>query len=147
MFIDPNEYVKIKILYKKVGLHFIANSEEAFEELSPEEREGFKELNLVMRQLTWGLYNDLQEASMNMDDLGNRNFNYKHFKENKLTKLIVKWDAKKKNDAGEIVDVPVNNTTVSQLSPDIAETILNVYDKKSLIDDDTAKKLPGRSIA
>lgn len=141
MFIDPDDLIAIKIHYKKVGRHFIAYNEEEFNEPDSKiNKDGFKELTTHMRQMTWGLYNELQEAALRPDQLGNKTWNLKFFKENKLLRLIAKWDATTKNAEEKITIVPINPQTISTLAPDIAEAILSTYDKIVLIDDDEAKK-------
>mgnify|MGYP000695648833 CR=1 FL=1 len=136
MFIEEDP-ISISIFFKKVGRHFIAYSKPDYDkmELSEEERSLYKELTLQMRPLTWGLYNELQESAMVLDELGNRQFNYKVYKENRLLRLIRKWNAKRDGK-----DVPINPTTLSKLSPDIAEVILTEYDNVSLLDEDDEKK-------
>jgi hypothetical protein len=71
---------------------------------------------------------------------GDRTWNYKLYKENRLKNLVVSWDAKKKNDKGELIPVPLNNETLLSLSPDIAEAILSTYDSITLLDDEQEKK-------
>ena len=140
MFIDPEELIEVKVYYKKIGRHFIAYSDEEFSALDEEvDKEVFKELSVSMRQLTWGIYNELQEAAMKPDQLGNRAWNYKFFKENKLLRLIVKWNATQ-IEGEKVIPVPINQKSISTLSPDIAEAILSTYDKIALVDDDDAKK-------
>jgi hypothetical protein len=138
MFLDDN-YFDIKIFYKKSGRHYIVYDETRFKDISEEEKTKYTELNIKANEMTWGLYNDLQESAMVTDNLGNRKWNYKKYKENKLRAIIAKWDAKIKNNEGKEIIAPVNPDTISKLSPDIAEEILNLYDKMTLIDEDEEK--------
>ncbi|MFA7219220.1 MAG: hypothetical protein WC119_01790 [Synergistaceae bacterium] len=142
MFIENEQPIEIKIHYKKSGRHYVVYSDEVFDKvgLSSEEKKLYQELNIKARPLTWGLYNDLQETAMVPDNLGNRKWNYKVYKENKLRKIVGSWDATMVDDEGKTVKVPVNPQTIANLSPDIAESILNVYDKMTLIDEDAEKK-------
>jgi len=142
MFLDDDELLEIIIYYKKIGKHYVAYSKETFDEggFTEDEKTSFSTLNVKARQLTWGLYNDLQESAMIPDQLGNRKWNYKVYKENKLRSIIAKWDAKTKDENGKMVDIPPTPKTIAKMSPDIAEAILNVYDKITLIDEDEEKK-------
>lgn len=142
MFIEDKEFIEIKVFYKKVGRHYVAYSQDSFDssEMSEEEKKEFQELNIQAAQLTWGLYNDLQEKAMVPDEFGNRKWNYKIYKENKLRSIIKKWDATHQNNEGKTVPVPLNPQMISKLAPDIAETILNFYDQKTLLDDEDEKK-------
>ena len=136
MFID-DEAINIEVFYKKIGFHYITYNTSDFNELELDESEQkkFKQLSLKMRPLTWGLYNDLQESAMIEDGMGNRHFNYRIYKENRLLKLIISWNA--------ITDekpVKINPRALAQLAPDIAETILAEYDNIALIGDGEEKK-------
>ena len=146
MFVEDDKLLEIVVYYKKTGRHYEAYSSNVFEEVGlleddqEENRAEFKKLVIKARQLTWGLYNDLQEAAMVKDNLGNRNWNYKVYKENKLRSIIAKWDAQMENDEGKMVKVPVTPMMIAKMSPDIAEVILNSYDQLTLIDEDAEKK-------
>ena len=142
MFLENEDLLKIVIYYKKVGRHYQTLNEATFEksDLTDEEKATFEKLTIKARPLTWGLYNDLQESAMVPDQFGNRKWNYKVYKENKLREIIAKWDAKIKNDEGEMVNAPVNPNTISKMSPDVAEVILNTYDQMTLIDEEEEKK-------
>jgi len=142
MFLEDEELLDIIIYYKKVGKHYVAYSNDLYDEMSfsEDEKKAFTVLNIKARPLTWGLYNDLQEAAMVNDQLGNRKWNYKVYKESKLRSIIAKWDAKITNDEGKLVDVPPTPKIISKMSPDIAESILNIYDKITLIDENEEKK-------
>lgn len=143
MFIEENEPIQVMVYYKKVGKGYIAYTEQAFKQakFDPILKSKYKTVTIWMKPLTWGLYNDLQEKSMAFDEeSGKRKFNYKLYKENKLFTLILKWDAKRLNEKGETVEIPVNEKNVMSLSPDIAEAILEGYDSVSLLSEDDEKK-------
>lgn len=142
MFLEEDELLDIAVYYKKIGRHYVAYGEQVFNEvgLNEEDKGTYSKLKIRARPLTWGLYNDLQEAAMVEDGLGNRKWNYKVYKENKLRKIIVKWDATAKDEDGNEKPAPINHGVIGRLAPDIAEVILNVYDQMTLIDEDAEKK-------
>jgi hypothetical protein len=142
MFIKENSTVDIILFYKKVGMHYLAFNEMKFkqEELTDEEKEQFKKLTVKMKQLTWGLYNDLQENSVDIDQQGNNQFNYRKYKELRLIKLIKSWDAKTKDSEGNEIPVKVNEKTIKSLAPEIAESILNAYDEMMFLSEEEEKK-------
>ena len=140
MFVDPNELTEIKIYYKKVGKHYVVSSLEDYNALKEEEKKAYKCLTVNVKELTWGLFNELNEDSVMKDGAGGRQWNFKLFKENKLRKVLVSWDAQKANEKGEMVPVPVNNDTISKLAPDIAESILNTYDTTMFVNEAEEKK-------
>ena len=93
-----------------------------------------------MKQLTWGLYNDLQEGGIELDGEGNRRFNYKLYKENRLVQLIHSWDATATDNKGNQVPVRVTEKSIKSLAPEIAETILNAYDEITYLSEEEEKK-------
>ena len=164
MFIQDDDVVEIKVYCKKTGYRYDAYTESEFKTIKfhkknedsskniteaerkdledqdsvveDRERKKFKVLTVTMRLLTWGLYNDLQESAMVMDDKSNdRHFNLKIYKENRLKRLIKKWDAK--TEGGK--DVPVVDGSIAHLAPDIAEAILRGYDEISFLDEEQEK--------
>jgi len=140
MFIDPNELIEIKVFYKKVGRHYIVISNEEYDVMDEEDKKKYKCLTVKARELSWGLYNDLNEESVIKDINGNRQWNYKLYKENKLRKVIFSWDACKINEKGESIPIPVTFDAIKTLAPDIAENILSSYDSLMFINEDEEKK-------
>lgn len=131
MFIKDSDLIDIKIYYIKKGHRYLAYTESELDTLNllEDEKKKYKILSLKMQELTWGLYNQLQEDAMAEDINGNLQFNVKIYKENRLVKLIQEWDAK--NDEGK--PVPVASGAISHLAPDIAETVLRAYDEISFM--------------
>ena len=143
MFIDKSELIVLKIFYRKTGRNFIAYTEDGFKkaQLSDEKKAKYKSVEIKMKPLSWEMYNDLQDASwVNDPETNQRKFNYRQYKENKLKKLIVEWDAKKPNAKGELEPIPVNEQNIMSLSPDVAEAILEAYDVVSTLTDEEEKK-------
>ena len=138
MFVKDTDLINIKIYYKKDQYLYIAHSEKEFADLEiEEEKNTFKEVNVKMKELTWGLFNTLQEEAMVDVGSGERSFNFKIYKENRLKKLIKEWDAK---DAEE-KPVPVSDKNIASLAPPIAETILRAYDETSFVTEGEEKNL------
>jgi hypothetical protein len=142
MFVTENSTVDIAIFYKKVGMHYLAYSETEFnnEDLEEEDREKYKKITVKMRQLTWGLYNDLQEGAVDLDQEGNRRFNYKKYKELRLVRLVAGWDATRSDAQGNDVAVKVSEKAIKCLAPEIAESILNAYDQMMYLSEEDEKK-------
>lgn len=125
MFIDPNSTFDAIILYKKKGHSFVALTEKDVvkQNLTPEQKEDFKELKVKMRILTWGMHNELNDRAM-IEVNGTRQYSVKVFKEFKLYKILAEWNAK--DEKGNAV--PINMQTISNLDPVIAETLLWAYE-------------------
>ena len=161
MFIDEQAVVPIKVYYRRKNRTYeayteselrklIADRKKIEEELkkspSPKKQneldqfpqikeEDYMVLELKMRELNWGLYNELQEDGTATTEDGRRIFDYKQYKENKLRKLIVQWSAEKDGKG-----VPINEISIKKMSPDIAEAILRAYDEENMIEDEEEKK-------
>lgn len=143
MFIEDNETINITIYYKKVGKTYIAYGDSEFKETIKDEGDiaKYKKLIVTMRTMTWGLYNDLQEMASVYDVGAGKNvFHFKKYKEEKLKKLILSWDATRIEKDGKVVPVPVNEKAILSLAPSIAETLISQYDDISVLDEDDEKK-------
>ena len=95
MFVKDTDVVDIKIYYRKKGRRYTSLTENELEKqnLKDDEKKAYKVVSLKMKELTWGLHNQLQEDGMIEDINGTPQFNVKLYKENRLHKLIKEWDA------------------------------------------------------
>ena len=137
MFVYDEDTVDIKIHYRKKGYQYEAYTDTEFKSLKIEDnkRKTFSEVSIKMKELTFGLYNTLQEEAMVEGADGERRFNFKAFKENRLKKLIKEWDA---NDREGNV-VKIQDKTIEHIAPAIAEAILRAYDETSLVSEEEEK--------
>jgi hypothetical protein len=137
MFVEDNDRIEMKIYYRKVGRNYDALTENDFKKVKEELKGKYKILIIEMKVLTWGMFNDLQELAMveSGDGMGGRNFNFKVYKENRLKRLLVKWDAKDKDGKAALI----NDKTINQLAPPIAEAILKSYDEASFLGEEEEK--------
>lgn len=147
MFVDELQTINIKIYYRKSGHNYEVYSsrvmEKIYGKLSKRTKklyDQYHELNVEMKELNWGDYNDLQEQSVHINEDGEKEFSIKKYKENKLENLIVSWDAQRKNSNGELVPVEVNKLSLGSLAPEIGEVILEAYEKEMEISEDDEKK-------
>lgn len=130
MFVDANETIDIALYYKKEGKHYLVLILKDMENLTQIEKNEFKVVNIKMKAMTWGLFNDLQDQGYEKGINNERMWNYKLYKQNRLKNLIVSWDAKKTNAKGEQENVPVTQENILSLAPEIAEAILAVYNSE-----------------
>jgi len=145
MFIDVNDHIKVRVYYLKSGHTYESYTSSEFDKLKlrDSEKKKYKSLNLVMRQLTWGLQNDLQENALRDLPNGMSKFHYKTFKEGKLEKTIVSWstqdeegnDTPIKDKDGKEIKVSVD--VIRGLAPEIAESIVRAYDNAVLLGDES----------
>jgi hypothetical protein len=136
MFITNNDVIDIKIYWKKVKNKYVALTESEITKKALDDS-GMKKFNILsikMVELSWGLYNQLQEDALDVEG-ENKRWNIKKFKENKLKKTIKEWDAK--TDKGD--PIPVNEKTILSLAPPIAETILRAYDDATFLSEEDEK--------
>lgn len=143
--IENNEILSLKIYYKKIQYGYSVYSEKEFEEsdIVCEEKTKYLSLVVKMKRLTWGTYNELQEYATQFKN-GDFFWNNKLYKENKLKNLIVGWNAKRKNEKGVLEDVAVNEREILNLSPEIAEKILKIYDSLTIIDEQEERVIAGK---
>lgn len=146
MFIDTNSTILVKIFYKKRGKTFLAIGQTQIDKMTKEERAEFekeiskyKELNVEMKMLGWGMFNELQNDAITYDNNGDNHFAFRQYRENKLIKLIVKWDATTEKD-GKTLPVAPNKENILRLSPQIAESIINEYDEISYVGEEEEGK-------
>jgi len=138
MFIKDNSLIDIKIYWKKIKNRYEAYSEREFKKLNlkEDEKKKFTPLNLKALELTWELFNQLQDDAME-DSGAEKRWSFKRYKESRLKKLFREWDAK--NDKGE--PVPLIENTLMHLAPPIAEAMLRGYDEIAFISEDEEKNL------
>lgn len=136
MFVQKNETLDFKLHYKKIGFRYSVLADKEFAALPEEDKVKYKLLNVAMLVMNWGLYNELQEMAMIENSSGERQFNFKVYKEARLKRLIKEWDAK--DETGKLI--PVNESNIMSLSPDVAESLLRTYDELSFLSDDEEKK-------
>ncbi len=139
MFITNDDVFKIKVYYIRKKHVYEALPESLFEKLDEAKQKKYKCLTCFTRPLTWGMYNEIQESATDVDGMGNRTWNAKRWKEEKLKKIMVSWDAKNIVD-GKEVDAPFNENCIDILSPAIAEALLQIYDEEMVIGDEDEKK-------
>lgn len=134
MFIDDQDVETVTVFYRKAGNGYEAYTSKEIKKvkLSDKALAKFQTVNIKARIMTWGMYNDLQESSTVIDPEGNRRFNYKIYKENRLKKIIQGWDAKDKN--GKVVDV--NESSLNRLSPAVAEAIIRALDEIGFVSEE-----------
>jgi len=142
MFITDDEVIDVIVYYRQVGRVYLSYKESDFNEnIKEEDKVKYKKLTVSMRILTWGLYNELQDAAWLRDEnMEKSTWSNKKYKEEKLKKIIVKWDATMKNKKGEEIPAPINSNTIMSMSPNIAETILSAYDERSIFSEEELKK-------
>ena len=134
MFTQDADIINITLYYKKNKHGYIVLSRGEFSGINEDEKIKYSELNIKMKNLTWEFYNVLQDIN---DEEG-----FKKYKEKKLKKLIVSWDATVNND-GITTKIPVSDDNIMRLHPEIAENILRIYDSEVFVDEAGEKKIAG----
>ena len=145
LFIENNDMVDVKIYYRMKNKKCQALTEEEFKKMDAKsqkekekaafKKEAFNELNLKMKELSWGLYNELQEAATESTEGGERLFNYRKYRENKFEKLLVSWDAR--DASGNVAKT--NPNIIKKLPPEVPDAALRGYDTFSFLDKESEK--------
>jgi len=143
MFIKKNDTVEVKIYFKQKGYKFLALTGEEVQsrikdkKLTEEQlKEEYSSLTIQMKVLSWGEYNDFQSSAQKTNANGDRYFDYRTYKEDRLKKLIRSWDAVDQ----EGKPVPANEQTVMSLVPTIGDAIVKGYDELCFYDEEKEKK-------
>ena len=137
-FVKDEDVIDVKVFCRKIGHRYVSRTEKEFGKLEEkeEDKKKYECLSAKMRELTWELYNDLQESALVSDGDGERQFNFKLYKENRIMQLLKEWDAK--NDDGK--PIPINKVSIAHLAPSVAEAILRAYDEISFISEEEEGK-------
>lgn len=137
MFIYEGDVIEIIIYCKKNKINrYEAVTESEYKALKEEDKKKYTPTKVKMREMTWGLFNQLQDEAMVEGTNGESKFNYRKYKENRLKRLLKEWDAKDKDGK----DVAISENTISHLVPAIAEAILRAYDEASFLSEDEEGK-------
>lgn len=143
MFIDNNDIVEVKIHYKKDGFKYLALTDTEVskriknKKLTEDQVEKeFQTLVVNMSVLNWGSYNRFQDLATLTNEKGERYFDYKVYKEQRLQSLIKSWNAKD----SEGKDVSVTPKSIMMLAPTIGDAIVRGFDEASYYDEEEAKK-------
>jgi hypothetical protein len=136
MFIQDDDVFDVKVYYRKNKNRYMAYTEKDYKDLPEEEKTKCSVLSIRAKNMSWGLYNQLQDDAMVDSGSGERQFNFRAYKENRLKNLIKEWDAKDRDGK----PVPINEKSIAHLSPAIAETILRAYDDVSLLSEEESGK-------
>jgi len=130
MFIDSKELIEIPLFYKKnekTGMLKIVRKIDAVPE---DQRKEYVKVVFKMRPINWKIYNDLQRGALVDKGTGDgEQIDWIKYKETKLLHILADWDVKTK----EGVKVTISQETVFNLHPAMAESLLNEYDKKTVL--------------
>lgn len=139
MFIEDSELTEVKVYYKKFRANiYKVHTQKEMDKLAldEEKKKTYKILTAKMKELTWGLYNELQELSIMEGQFGNeQRFNYRAFKEGRLKRLLVSWDA----EDSKGTKITINDNSLAKLVPDVAEALLRAYDEISVLSEEESK--------
>ena len=136
MFIRENDEVEIKIYCKKNKVNYSALTEKDFKAVPELDKPKYEVLSVIMRLLTWGTFNKLQDDALVDAPGGEQKFNYRLYKESRLKTLIKSWSAKDKDGKS----IPVSENMIAHLAPSVAECILKAYDEVSILSEEEEGK-------
>jgi len=144
MFVKKNDVVDVNIYFKQKNYKFLVLTAEDVEgrikakKLTEEQlKEEYTKVVIQMKVLSWGDYNDFQSHAQLTAPNGDRYFDYKTYKEDRLKKLIKSWDAVSQEDGKPVI---VNEMSIMSLAPAIGDGIVKGYDELCFYDEDKEKK-------
>jgi len=133
MFIDNKALIEIPLFYKKIEKTGMVKIIRKIEDVEEAQRKDYLKVIFKMRPINWKIYNDLQRGALVDRGTGDgEQIDWVKYKETKLVQILADWDAKNKDGA----KIPVTSDAIFNLHPAIAESLLNEYDKKTVLGED-----------
>ena len=135
MFTEPGGEVKIE-LYIKKGTSGRIRVETDLKDFPEAERAKFEKATFALRPLTWKQHNDLQRAAtVNRGPGMGSELDWISYKEKKLCMVLVSWDAKDADGK----PVPVTDDRIYKLNPQVAESLLQEFDRATILGEEERK--------
>lgn len=145
MFIEKDGEVKVE-LYVRTLSNGAVRVEQKIEDVPEKDRGKYEKITFAMKPLTWRQHNEVQRsATVNRGPGMGSELDWVLYKERKLCTVLVGWDARGKEgkDAeGKPVPgkpIPVTDDNVLRLAPQVAETLLNEFDRATIMGDEDRK--------
>ena len=133
MFIESDGEIKIH-LYIKKGTNGTIRVETSLESI--EDSKLYEKVQFTLKPLTWKQHNDVQRAAtVNRGPGMGTDLDWVLYKEKKLCTVLTGWDAKGKDDKL----IPVTEANIFKLCPQVAETLLQEFDKATILGEEERK--------
>ena len=134
MFIT-DDTIDIILFYKQTGPSTVrvVTTEK---DIPDGEEEKYKKVTFKTRPLTWKQHNDIQSSATVDRGAGmGSELDWVKYKEAKLIAILSGWDATDSDGK----NVPLSRDNIFKLQPIVAETILNEFDKKTMVGEEDRK--------
>jgi hypothetical protein len=130
MFINNKELIEISLFYKKIEKTGMVKIARKIEDVEEAQRKDYSKVTFKMKPINWQIYNNLQRSALVDKGTGEGDqIDWIKYKETKLIQILADWDAKGADGS----KMPINQETIFNLHPAIAESLLNEYDKKTVL--------------
>jgi hypothetical protein len=134
MFVT-DDTIKVTLYYRQISNGNI-KIESSLDEVPEGKRDKYQALDVELKPMTWHTFNALQQkCTKNMGPGMGEELDWVRYKEEKLQVVLVKWSAVDKDGK----PIPVTKDAIFRLHPRVAETILNEYDKITLLGEEEKK--------
>jgi len=135
MFIESNDELKIT-LYIKQGSTGSIRVETSLKSVPESEQAKYEKAEFKLRPITWKQNNDLlRNSSVNRGPGIGTELDWILHREKKLCMILTGWDAKDKDGKA----IPVTESNIFKLCPQIADSILSEFDRLTLVGDEERK--------
>ena len=135
MFIESDGQVTVE-LYVKKGSNGTVRVETSLDSFLEEDQSKYEKITFTLKPLTWKQHNDIQRAAtVNRGPGIGTELDWVLYKERKLCTVLTGWDAKNKDGK----PVPVNDANIFKLCPQVAETLLQEFDRATIIGEEERK--------
>ncbi len=132
LLIDDKKLINLKFHYietpdKYVSRFKFIQSQEEYEKNKDDPN--MKELNTGWRAITWSdhnhIYSPCLKYTTSSEGVDSSNLDFIKYRDMKLKACLRQWDIKDETDR----PVPVSDTTIDHLHPDVANELLNGFEK------------------
>ena len=135
MFIEKEGEIKVSLFVRKFS-NGASRVETTLDAIPEKDKSKFDKVEFTMRPLTWKQHNDVQRAAtVNKGPGMGSDLDWVLYKERKLCTVLVGWDVKTKDGKA----IPVSDENIFKLCPQVAETLLQEFDRATIMGDEERK--------
>ena len=135
MFTIKEETVKIELFIRKGGRGSV-NVETSLDAIPEKDKAKYEKSVFSMKPLSWKNHNDIQRAAtVNKGPGMGSELDWVLYKEKKLLAVLTGWDAKDRDGKA----IPVTEENIFRLNFQVAEALLQEFDKATILGDEERK--------
>ncbi len=135
-FVDDGSPLKIELFYRRSSKGNAMHILRSLKDVKEERRSEYSKITFLMRPMTWGFYNELQQVATVDVGMPTERIDWTVYKQQKVMRSLTGWDILDKDNN----PVPVTPENIFKLHPVMVETLLSSYDEYSFVGEAETKK-------